>query len=177
MRKKIQNISSADNWYTIIKTCKKKAPFHEIQMTHQDFFSSKSLEQSIINRKVTVRGFPVNWLKIRCIKIEGSKSHVIQFKYDYNEDSAFNEINIRKSVTDRPQSMKNVDQLLLYPKGRTVTREKRRDMMDLLKFIPPVTHNYFKNLKTSTNRNHESLHTSDEEDIIYTAGKLIMYNI
>lgn len=83
-------------------------------------------------------------------------------------------IDIRKSVAGRPQSMKNVDQPLLYPKGRTVTREKRRDMMDLLKFIPPVNHNYFKNLRT--NRNDESLHISDEEDIIYTADKLITNN-
>ena len=55
--KKNQNIFSPDNWYHIIKTCKKK-----------DFLSTKPLEQSIINRKVTVTGLPVNWLKIRWIK-------------------------------------------------------------------------------------------------------------
>ena len=98
-------------------------------MTHQDFFSTKPLEKSIINRKVTVTEFPVNWLKIRWIKLERSKPHLIQFKCDYNEDSEFNAINIRKSVAGRPQSLKNVDQPLLYPKGRTVTREERRDMM------------------------------------------------
>jgi len=77
-------------------------------------------------------------------------------------------------VAGRPQSLKNVDQSLLYPKGRSVTREKRRDMMDLLKFIPSVKHDYFINLRT--NRNNESLHIPDEEDINYTADELITNN-
>lgn len=130
--------------------------------------STESLAQE------NVYGFPVNWLKMRWIKLERSKPHLIQFKYDYNEDSEFYAIKIMKSVAGRPQSLKNVDQPLLYPKGRSVTREKRRDMMDLLKFIPPVKHDYFKNLRT--NRNDESLHTPDEEDIIYTADELITNN-
>lgn len=167
--KKNQNIFSPDDWYHIIKTCKKKAPFHLIQMTHQDFLSTKPLEQSIINRKVTVTGLPVNWLKIRWIKLERSKPYLIQFKCDYNEDTEFQAINIRKSLVGRPQSLKNIDQPLLYPKGRTVTGEKWRDMMDLLKFIPPVKHDYYKNL--STNRNDESSHTADEEDIIYNIAE------
>ena len=47
--------------------------------------------------------------------------------------------------------------------------------MDLLKFIPPVKHDYYKNL--TTNRNDESSHTADEEDIIYIADELITNNI
>ncbi|UYV82284.1 hypothetical protein LAZ67_21001583 [Cordylochernes scorpioides] len=173
--KKIQNIFSPDDWNNIIKTCKKKAPFNVIQMTHEDFFFTKPLENSITNRKVTVSGCPVNWLKMRWIKLERSKSHIIQFKYDHNENSEFYAIDIRKFVAGRPQSLKNIDQPLLYPKGRTVTSEKRRDMMALLKFIPPVKQSYFKNLRT--NRNDESLHRADEDDIIYVADELITNNI
>lgn len=167
--KKNQNIFSPDDWYHIIKTCKKKAPFHLIQMTHQDFLSTKPLEQSIINRKVTVTGLPVNWLKIRWIKLERSKPYLIQFKNDYEEDTEFQAINIKKSLLGRPQSLKTIDQPLLYPKGRTVTKEKWRDMMDLLKFIPPVKHDYYNNL--STNRNDESSPTADEEDIMYNIAE------
>uniref|UniRef100_A0A1A9ZLE5 Uncharacterized protein n=1 Tax=Glossina pallidipes TaxID=7398 RepID=A0A1A9ZLE5_GLOPL len=48
--------------------------------------------------KVAVTGIPVNWLKMRWIKLEKSKSHLIQFKYDFHEDIEFSAINIRKSV-------------------------------------------------------------------------------
>lgn len=163
--KKIQNIFSPTDWYNIIKTCKKKAPFHVIQMTHQDFFSSKPLETATTNRKVTVTRLSVNWLKMRWIKLERSKPYLIQFKYNLDEDMAFNSINIKKRNVGRPSILANLDQPLLYPTIRSITKEKRKDMMDLLKYIPPVNHDYFKNLRT--NRGDNALNTPDEEDIIY----------
>ena len=55
---------------------------------------------------------------MRWIKLERCKPHIIQFKCDYNKDSEFNAINIRKSVVGRPQYLKNINQPLLYPNGR-----------------------------------------------------------
>ena len=55
----------------------------------------------------------------------------------------------------------------LYPTGRTVTREKRKNMMDLLIFIPPIKHDYYKK------RHDGSSNTSNEEDIIYIADESI----
>ncbi|KAK1134332.1 hypothetical protein K0M31_012104 [Melipona bicolor] len=66
-----------------------------------------------------------------------AKSYVTQFKYDFNENAEFNAISIRNC---RSLVLKNVDQPLLYPKGRT-------EMMDLLKFIPPSKHDCCRNLK------------------------------
>ncbi|GFT10463.1 uncharacterized protein NPIL_284171 [Nephila pilipes] len=111
-------------------------------MTYQDIFSTNTLENSINNRKVTVTGIPVNWLKMHWIISEKLKPHLIQFKRDFNEDIEFNAINIRKCVAGRPLCLKNVNQPLLHSTDRTVTREKREDMMDLLTFIPPIKHEY-----------------------------------
>lgn len=83
------------------------------------------------------------------IKLEKSKPHLIQFKCDFNEDTEFNVINIKKSVPSTPLCLKNANQLLLHPAGRTVTREKRKDVMDLLKFIHPIKHEYYKILRTN----------------------------
>lgn len=143
-------------------------------MTHEYFFTIKPIENSIINRKVSITGSRVNWFKMRWIKLQRSKPRLIQFIYDYKEYSEFKSINIRKPAAGKPQSLKNVDQSLLYLKGRTVISEKRRDMMDLLKFNPPVQRDYYKNLRTI--RNVESLDTPDEEDIIHIAEELITNN-
>lgn len=56
-----------------------------------------------------------------------------------------------------------------------MTTENRRDMIDQLKFISSARHDYYKSL--TTNRNDESLHPADKEDIIYIAGKLTASNI
>uniref|UniRef100_A0A1A9ZVC3 Uncharacterized protein n=1 Tax=Glossina pallidipes TaxID=7398 RepID=A0A1A9ZVC3_GLOPL len=169
--KKVQNIFSPYDWYNVIKLSKKKAPFHTVQMTHQDFFSTSTLENSINNRKVSVPGIPVNWLKMHWIKLEKSKPYLIQLKYDFNENTEFNAINIRKSVTSRPLCLKNVIQRLLRPTGRTVTREKRKDMVDLLEFIPPIKQEYSKTLRT--NREDGSSNTANEDDIIFNDDNAI----
>lgn len=46
--------------------------------------------------------------------------------------------------------------------------------MDLLKLIPPMKDEYYKNLRT--NRSNESLTRADEEDIMYIAEELILNN-
>jgi hypothetical protein len=37
----------------------------------------------------------------------------------------------------------------LYPNGRTLTKEKLKDLMDLYQYIPPVHHPFYKELKGS----------------------------
>ncbi|KAG8275867.1 hypothetical protein J6590_076769 [Homalodisca vitripennis] len=60
----------------------------------------------------------------------------------------FEKINIRKKEHGRPlENLANVPQDLVYHTSRPINMAKK-DMMDLLKFIPPVHHNYYKNLKT-----------------------------
>ena len=77
-------------------------------------------------------------------------------------------------MAGRPQSLKNVNKSLFYLEGKTASRDKKRDMIDLLKFIYPIKHDYHKNL--TANQNDESSHTADEEDI-YIADKLFTNNI
>ena len=60
--------------------------------------------------------------------------------------------------------MKNGNQLLLYPKDRTVTKEKKKDMMDLLTFISPSKHDYYRNLRI--NWSDGTLDVLNEEDVM-----------
>ncbi|GBN40624.1 hypothetical protein AVEN_47913-1 [Araneus ventricosus] len=109
----------------------------------------------------------VNFIRFNFGFTEKSEPYLIQLKCDFKEDSECNAINIRKSAAGRPLCLKNVEQPLFYPTGRTVTKEKREDMTDLLKVIPPIKHDYYKNLRT--NRHDVSSNTAAEEDIIYIA--------
>ena len=36
---------------------------------------------------------------------------------------------------------------VISQRGRSITKEKRKDMMDLLKFIPRIRHNFYENLR------------------------------
>lgn len=59
------------------------------------------------------------------------------------------------------------EQTMLYPTRRTVTSEKKRDMIDLLKFIPPMYHSFYKNLPVKqelTTRQHKDQPQNDEDE-------------
>lgn len=79
----------------------------------------------------------------------------------------FEKVSIKKKyVNGRPlQSLANVQQDLLYSTSRPISTAKKKDMMDLLKFIPPIHHNYYKNLKTDRAITEEV--ESDDDCITY----------
>lgn len=97
---------------------------------------------------------------MRWIKLERSKPWVIQYKNNFDENFGFENINIRKK--GKVMLLNSVSQSLLYPETRAITKEKKKDMIDLLKYIPPVYHTFYKNLKTVSSQKDYS-----EEDIIF----------
>jgi len=48
----------------------------------------------------------------------------------------------------RPRIYENIDLLPLYTSIIPITEEKRKDMMDLIPYIPPIFHEHFISLNT-----------------------------
>ncbi|KAK1120176.1 hypothetical protein K0M31_012547 [Melipona bicolor] len=116
----------------------------------------------IRNRKII--GLPANWLKMHWIKLKMLELYVKQFKCDFNDNSKFNTINIKKSISGRTSSRLVLKNNPNDPKGKTETKERKRDVMNLLKFISPSKHDYYRNLRT--NRHDGTSNACDKEDII-----------
>lgn len=49
----------------------------------------------------------------------------------------------------RPISLPRVNITKLYQNPRPVTEAKKKDMLDLLQFIPPIHHQFYNNLQVS----------------------------
>ncbi|KAG8330964.1 hypothetical protein J6590_051332 [Homalodisca vitripennis] len=89
--------------------------------------SHETLEKSITNRKKNVEGEPVNWLKIRWIKIEKTEPFAVKYKVTFSPDMPFGKINIRKKEHGRPlENLANVPQDLVYNTSRPITMAKKR---------------------------------------------------
>ena len=162
------NIFSPRDWYDIILDCRKTNKYFLTEMKHEYFYSTKNLEKSITNRKKNVDGHPVNWPKMRWIRIEKAEPFAIKYKITFLPEMPFGIINIKKkNGNGRPlESLANVPQDILYPTSRPITMAKKKDMMDLLKYIPPVHHQYYKDLKTERGIPHAES-DSDDDCIIY----------
>lgn len=111
-------------------------------MTGKDFFSSKSLEKSIKNRKISLDNNKVEWLKIQWLKFHKLHQFLFFYKYSNNEEAFFNEVSVKKrqSVT-----IAHLDAL----EKPTIAEKKKKDLLELLQFIPPVHHTFYNNLNSS----------------------------
>lgn len=154
-----------DDWYSIIKTARRSHKFMLVKMQQKDFLNTDSLEKAITKRKKNSSGAAVNWLSIQWLRYEKEKPFSIFYKETLNEDFPFNEIDIRPTKEGRPRLLKNVEQVPMYSGPRSMNHLKKRDMLSLLKYIPPIHHNFFKNIRTSENLLDSGPLTDGEEDV------------
>lgn len=65
-------------------------------------------------------------------------------KYSNNNDVLFDEVDLKKRNSHVIQNLE-----ILYPDGHVISDKKKKDLMELLNFIPPVNHCFYNELKTS----------------------------
>lgn len=92
-------------------------------MKSENFFSSKALEQQIVNRKVSIDEQKINWLKIRSM---------IYHAYDTFLIEMFDDLKANKSVKINKKSetqFRDTELITLYPTGNKITKAKYDDLM------------------------------------------------
>ena len=141
------DVYTPENWLTVIASAKKKKPnFYVTHMDRSMFFSCNQLQKEITNRKTCNNGTKVEWFQIRHIVLR--KEKVLQFPAFYN----FLElipvtVDLRKKRVGRPSGLRGTLPLL-YPEGHKISSAKKKDLLDLLKYIPPVYHEFYRSLAT-----------------------------
>ena len=106
----------------------------------------------------------MNWLQIQHLRDERARPFQIMYKETLNDLEAFKVLDIRpKKRPDRLLSLLNIEQVLLYPDGRKVAALKKRDMLELLKFIPVVHDPFFEAIQTDAAANEDFDGYQDEE--------------
>ncbi|KAK5647846.1 hypothetical protein RI129_002738 [Pyrocoelia pectoralis] len=134
------------DWYSIIQKARSRNPFIIHKMEQSEFFSSKSLEEVICHRKKNEKKGPVNWLKIQWLQFRKEEPFKIFYKETLNDIIEFETIDLQPNKKGRPLRLANVALNNLYNGPLPVSTEKKKNMLELLQFIPPVDHTYFKNL-------------------------------
>ena len=114
-------------------------------MKRENFISRKYLENAIQKRKKNTEGEKVNWLKVCWLRFCKSALYSISYKTSM-EDTDFKTLDLSPTVRRRPPKFKRIALKSLYINARPITHEKYKDMMQLLPYIPPVHHKYFKTL-------------------------------
>lgn len=165
--RKCPHIFSAQDWMKIAREAMKKEPrFRVIETKREEFKSTKNFEAAIQNRKKTVTGHAFSWLKIRWLRFERASPISLKFKETLNEDIAFETVDLNKTARGRKITSLAIQQDQLYPSRRNVTESKKQHMKDLLRFIPPIYHSFYKNLpvEVNTRQSEGNKSLTDEEE-------------
>lgn len=95
-------------------------------------------------------------MKIQWLRYQASCNYEIKFKETINNEFPFNTVNIKKRTS------KKIEELpLLYPLGRKIDQKKFADLQELLPFVPPVCHDFYRKLQIS---GEAVTNTNEEED-------------
>ena len=147
----------------------KQAMFNVRPMTSDDFFSTSILEKTTVNRKQNTDKEKVEWLKIQWMQFR--KTDKVN-KCSCDTDAVFGKVDFSINRVKRGRA-RCVDMLrcselqTLYPKGRKLKEAKIADLMSLLKYIPPVHHQFYYSLKDAQTVGSECCEVdwiSDQED-------------
>lgn len=113
-------------------------------MTSSDFFSTRELEKALTNRKKTEADEKVEWLRIQWLRYDKEKPGILQYKYSNNENVLFNEVNVKKRGKKTFQEMAKL--LPLFEGPKAIQEKKYQDLLSLLDYIPPVNHEFYRQL-------------------------------
>lgn len=152
-----------NDWYEVMTTAKKKNKFILVRMDKRDFFSTAALEKVITKRKKDEENKDVNWLSIQWLRYEKNKPYKILYKYTLNTDIEFSCLNLKPTKPGRQFDFKNIHLQQLYNSSRVISNLKIRDMLYLLKYIPPVHHSFFAELKGDCQEDRGPLSSDSEE--------------
>ncbi|CAH0730418.1 unnamed protein product, partial [Brenthis ino] len=126
-------------------------------MMTENFKSIEKLEKLITNRKIDnntdkSQRTKVEWLKIQWLRFTHDNPYKIYYKYTNSNDETFSPFNcfdIEKKRTRFSSSLTDINLDVLYPNGRPIEKKKYEDLLQLLPYVPPIRHDFYRNLKTN----------------------------
>lgn len=137
-------IEHPHDWVQLVRQVGKEKPFIVKDMNRTDFYAFSSLfKGALVNRKLDKDG-NVNWRNVQWLRYEKECPGVLKCKTSLKESSDF------QSVSFKRRGKFNMSQNipLSYDGPVAIATLKKKDLLDLLPFIPESLWNFYKNLKS-----------------------------
>lgn len=137
------NIHVPHDWYQFIRTVGTKHNFLVTEMTQNKFYDfGKILPTKFMMRKVDKDKNKFIWRNVQWLRYT-KKFGTVLYKNSLTEDEPFKTLNIKR------RGVNNVSLLDLprcYSAPLKISKEKKKDLLDLLQFIDPTLHNFYLNI-------------------------------
>jgi len=146
-KRKNETIFTLSEWIDAAKRARKKGEkFDVTEMPRTAFLDFKVLTKRVVNRKTNTLGEKVEWLKIRWMRFRKDSPYKMLYKYTVDDADEFKEVNFEKQRKGRQQDKPILQLPILYPAGRLISQAKYKDIQDLMKYVPPIHHDFYNSI-------------------------------
>lgn len=129
-----RDVHCPEDWYEIMRNCKKENNMEVAVMTNQMFYNfERHLEELLLQKMREFEWNQVKWLRFT------RGSNVVLYKEELHEDSQFSELSLGGRM--EPVGLK-----LKYDGPVNIAREKKEDLMSILGLLRSSARNFYQNL-------------------------------
>ena len=161
-RRKASHLYVPQDWSELVRNSRRQNPFTVTDMTQEDFVSFIDLSKAFINRKKNTKKETVQWLQIRWIRVTKDKPLQFKYRYSHNTLEGWKTVDLKRRARGRPPDLGHIPPPRLYSALRPIKPSKKKDLMDLLNFVPPIHHTFYQQL-LAENEEEGSEEESDSE--------------
>ncbi|PSN41200.1 hypothetical protein C0J52_04184 [Blattella germanica] len=154
-----QNVYSTEEWCEVIRKSNKKKPYLATLMTQKYVLPITNYTAEITKKTVCDKEKPLNFSQAVCMKFLASQLHKMFLKHNVHDD--FIEVSLKKRGRNsqvRPLNQK-------YFQTLSSNAHKVKDAQELLKFVPPIYHPFYLQLKISGTSDN-TCQEENEDDIM-----------
>lgn len=156
LKKHNTTISVPQDWMSMVKMASNR--FDVKYMTQVDFFGfSELLNSHFMKSKIGIDRLPFAWNSIFWLMYK--RCNDVAFKYSLHSSEPFRFFSMYRR--GRHQSFDNIKLSMAYSGSNPIDVKKYKDILDLLPFIDPIYHDFYKNL---THSQSGAAYTSDSEE-------------
>lgn len=132
LKRNHEKVCTDKAYMKIMEDCRKENKFEVIRMSpSEEFFSVKTLEEVITNRKVDVNKKKISWLDTHEIILDKSLPNILKMQKNCYGD--YQVVDIAKARTE--VDLKSIDLEHLWPNGRPLSKEKVKDLKEMLELV------------------------------------------
>lgn len=148
-KRRATSVFVPDDWCKLVQGARRKTPFHVVKMTQDDFLGFGDVTRCLIRRKTTDSGEKVKFSKAAIFEVSESQPLKTSVKQSHGALQHAQVLNHAPRRGRRP-SLTKACVTRKYDRPVRISPAKKKDLLDLLKFIPPVHHGFYQALSCST---------------------------
>lgn len=135
-KKNLKYVFVPDDWISAVAAAHRK--FQVVRMSEKDFFSTENMNEYLKDGIAGISQF--QWLRFT-----KEEPLTVCYKTSLNEDLKFSKYDMGKPKVGRPNTTFTLN--ALHEQPLPITTAKYKDLQSLLKFLPPIHHEFYNKLK------------------------------